>query len=57
MSHVVARIGKPQKPYVVLLSRDDRALKLSSFIAGDKERLGASTDSAELTRLGAVVIV
>lgn len=52
----VARVGKPPKPYFVLLSRDDRALQLSSFIAGDKERLGSLADAEELTKLGAVVI-
>ena len=50
------RIGKPKKPYLIVLSEDDRALGLSRFIAGDKDRLGASGNEAELTALGAIVI-
>lgn len=50
------RFGKPRKPFFVVVSRDDRALRFSDFIAGGKERLGAYTDDAELTSLGAVVI-
>lgn len=50
------RIGKPKKPFLIILSKDDRALGLSRFIAGDKDRLGASGDAAELTALGAVVV-
>jgi esterase/lipase superfamily enzyme len=50
------RIGKPRKPFVIILSKDDRALGLSKFIAGDKDRLGSFADHGELTALGAVVI-
>lgn len=50
------RIGKPRKPFVIILSKDDRALGLSKFIAGDKDRLGAYADHDELTALGAIVI-
>ncbi|MDE1991008.1 MAG: alpha/beta hydrolase [Rhizobiaceae bacterium] len=50
------RIGKPKKPFLIIVSRDDRALGLSRFIAGGKERLGSSEDTAELTRLGAIVV-
>jgi esterase/lipase superfamily enzyme len=50
------RFGKPRKPFYVVLSQDDQALRASRFIAGGQERLGAGTNTAELTELGAVVI-
>ena len=36
----MARIGKPKTPFIVLLSGDDRALRVSSIIAGNQPRLG-----------------
>lgn len=50
------RFGKPKKPFYIVLSRDDKALSASRFIAGGQERLGAESDTAELAALGAVVI-
>jgi esterase/lipase superfamily enzyme len=50
------RFGKPAKPFVIILSRDDKALGISDFIAGDKQRLGAYTDDQELVEMGAIVI-
>jgi esterase/lipase superfamily enzyme len=50
------RFGKPQKPFYVVLSQDDRALFLSRAIAGGVTRVGDSADTAELTALGASVI-
>ena len=50
------RTGKPERPYIILVSRDDRALAASRLIAGGRERLGAYGDEEELARLGAVVI-
>jgi esterase/lipase superfamily enzyme len=50
------RFGKPQKPFYVVLSQDDRALFLSRTIAGGVTRVGDSSDTAELTALGATVI-
>jgi len=50
------RIGAPKKPYLIVLSRDDRALALSRFIAGDKDRLGDYRNAADLTKFGAVVV-
>nr|WP_245260573.1 alpha/beta hydrolase [Mesorhizobium sp. L2C054A000] len=32
------RYGKPDRPFVILLSADDRALRLSSLLSGDKPR-------------------
>jgi len=49
------RFGKPQKPFYVVLSKDDRALFLSRTIAGGVTRVGAA-DVAKLTALGATVI-
>ena len=43
-------------PFFIIVSRDDKALRFSDFIAGHKERLGAYTNDAQLTALGAVVI-
>ena len=50
------RIGKPPKPFIVVVSQDDRALGLSKFLAGDKDRLGDGANAAELTKLGAIVV-
>ncbi len=50
------RFGKPTKPFIVIVSRDDKALGFSDLIAGGKTRLGAYKDDAELVALGAVVI-
>ncbi len=50
------RYGKPKKPFIILLSRDDRALGLSTFIAGDKQRVGDYSNDAELAALGAIVV-
>jgi esterase/lipase superfamily enzyme len=50
------RFGKPQKPFYVVLSKDDRALFLSRTIAGGVTRVGDASDTADLTALGATVI-
>ncbi len=50
------RAGKPERPYVILVSRDDRALQASSLLAGGKQRLGAYDDEEDLAELGAVVV-
>ena len=50
------RIGKPKKPYLVVISQDDRALAASRFLAGGKNRLGDDTNEAELAEYGAVVV-
>ncbi|ADZ71252.1 hypothetical protein SL003B_2829 [Polymorphum gilvum SL003B-26A1] len=50
------RIGKPPRPYMILLSKDDRALSLSSRIAGGKARVGGYENDRELAELGAVVV-
>ncbi len=53
------RFGKPKKPFFIVLSKDDKALGASRFIAGGQQRLGAESNTAELAELaelGAVVI-
>ncbi|TPK57278.1 alpha/beta fold hydrolase [Mesorhizobium sp. B2-4-19] len=50
------RYGKPNKPFAVLLSGDDRALKLSSLISGDKPRVGDYGNAADLASYGVSVV-
>jgi esterase/lipase superfamily enzyme len=48
--------GKPKKPFYVVISKDDKALWLSKFIAGGEGRVGAASNIEELQALGATVI-
>jgi len=50
------RFGKPPKPFIVIVSADDKALAFSRFIAGGENRLGAYTHDEELVELGAIVV-
>ncbi len=50
------RFGQPERPFLILVSRDDRALKVSSLLAGGKSRVGGYGNDTELAELGAVVI-
>jgi esterase/lipase superfamily enzyme len=50
------RYGKPDRPFILLLSRDDRALQISSIIGGDRPRLGGYEDTKEVAALGLTVI-
>ncbi|MBZ9676891.1 alpha/beta hydrolase [Mesorhizobium sp. ES1-1] len=50
------RYGKPDKPFAVLLSGDDRALKVSSFLSGEKARVGDYDDAADLASYGVSVV-
>lgn len=50
------RYGKPDRPFTVLLSGDDRALWLSSLISGDKPRVGDYGDAADLAGYGVTVV-
>lgn len=52
----MARIGAPKQPFLIVLSRDDRALLASRIIAGDQSRLGDYKNAADLTKYNAVVI-
>ncbi|TKB21323.1 MAG: alpha/beta fold hydrolase [Mesorhizobium sp.] len=50
------RYGKPNKPFAILLSGDDRALKLSSLISGDKPRVGDYGNASDLANYGVTVV-
>ena len=50
------RYGVPDRPFFVLLSDDDRALRFSSLIAGQQPRLGDYRDAKDIASLGLVVI-
>lgn len=50
------RYGKPSKPFVVLLSADDKALRFSSLIAGKEARVGDDANADELAALGVTVV-
>lgn len=50
------RYGQPEKPFIVLLSGDDRALRLSSIIAGNRPRVGDYGNAEELAKLGVIVV-
>lgn len=49
------RLGRPAKPYNLVVSRDDRALDLSQRLSGNLPRIGNYTDDAEITGLGIIV--
>lgn len=50
------RIGKPERPFFVIVSRDDRALLASSIIAGNRPRVGDYGDDEDLASLGVTVV-
>ncbi|MFA6153634.1 alpha/beta hydrolase [Mesorhizobium sp.] len=50
------RYGKPDKPFILLLSDDDRALRLSGLIAGSRPRVGDYKDAADLASYGVTVV-
>lgn len=50
------RYGKPDKPFAVLLSNDDKALRFSSLIGGNQARVGDDADADELAALGVTVV-
>ncbi|MGC4027063.1 MAG: alpha/beta hydrolase [Mesorhizobium sp.] len=50
------RYGKPQKPFILLLSGNDRALQISGFLAGERPRVGDYADSADLAKYGVTVV-
>jgi esterase/lipase superfamily enzyme len=50
------RIGKPDRPFFVLLSGDDRALRVSSLLAGNRPRVGDYLESGNLAELGVIVV-
>lgn len=50
------RYGKPDRPFFLMVSTDDRALKLSGLIAGNRPRVGDYGNPAELAELGVIVV-
>ncbi|WP_417709603.1 alpha/beta hydrolase [Roseibium aggregatum] len=50
------RLGPQPRPFTVIVSQDDKALRISRAIAGGKQRVGAYSDDQELAELGAVVV-
>ena len=50
------RYGKPDRPFTVLLSADDRALQISSFISGAKPRVGDYGNASDLAQYGVTVV-
>ena len=48
------RYGKPDKPFILFLSGDDRALRVSELIAGNRPRLGGYEDAADIASYGVV---
>lgn len=50
------RYGKPDKPFILLLSSDDRALKISGLLAGSRPRLGGYGNAADLAQYGVQVV-
>lgn len=49
------RYGKPERPFFLMLSADDRALRLSGMLAGNK-RVGDYANASDLAALGVVVV-
>lgn len=49
-------IGTPENSFIVLVSRDDRALQASGVLAGNLPRLGDYGDAADLAALGVTVV-
>jgi esterase/lipase superfamily enzyme len=49
------RYGKPDRPFFLLLSADDRALRLSGILAGNK-RVGDYANASDLDDLGVITV-
>lgn len=52
----VRRIGRLDLPLFVIVSRDDRALQVSSILAGNQPRVGDYGNDGDLASLGVTVI-
>ncbi|GHC60851.1 alpha/beta hydrolase [Limoniibacter endophyticus] len=50
------RIGKPEKPFILMYSKNDRALSLSGLIAGNRPRLGGISDAKDIAELGIIAV-
>ena len=51
-----AATASRDKPFILLLSDDDRALRLSGLIAGSRPRVGDYKDAADLAAYGVTVV-
>ncbi|GKX34872.1 MAG: hypothetical protein MnENMB40S_24900 [Rhizobiaceae bacterium MnEN-MB40S] len=51
----MSRLGRPAKPYNLLISTDDRALIVSQRLSGNLPRLGNYTEDNEISDLGIIV--
>lgn len=49
------RYGLPRKPFILILSGNDRALQLSGFLAGERPRVGDYADAGDLAKYGVTV--
>ncbi|MDD7909066.1 alpha/beta hydrolase [Pseudovibrio exalbescens] len=54
--HHMELLRKPNNPFVVLTSQDDRALGVSGTLAGGRGRVGSFSDTQELSELGVIVL-
>jgi esterase/lipase superfamily enzyme len=52
----MSRFAGVHKTFFIVLSKDDKALGFSSFLAGGESRVGADANVQDLTALGATVI-
>ncbi|MBX3531922.1 MAG: alpha/beta fold hydrolase [Rhizobiaceae bacterium] len=52
----MARVKRPGRPIFVITSADDKALRLSSRIAGNMPRVGDDPNDAEIARMGVIVV-
>ena len=50
------RLGSSKTSFVVLASRNDRALGFASFLSGSRERVGAILNAEELAEYGVTVV-
>ena len=50
------RVGRPDRPFFVLVSRDDRALQISGLLAGNQPRVGDYGNDKALASLGVIVV-
>lgn len=52
----MARYGTPDKPFILFLSSDDRALRISGLIAGSQPRVGDYGNAEDLAKLGVIAV-
>ncbi len=46
------RLGRPSRPYNLLVSKDDRALGVSQWLSGNQPRIGNYANDSEIAELG-----